>query len=37
MIKASTLLAAAIVTIPVLAAAIHLYGPRVGRILHGGQ
>lgn len=37
MIKGPTLFVIAAVIVLALAAAIHLYGPHLGRLIHGGQ
>jgi hypothetical protein len=37
MITGRTLFIAGIVLVVALAAALHFYGPHLGRILHGGQ
>jgi hypothetical protein len=37
MLSSKVLLAIAVVLVIALALAIHLYGPHMGRILHGGQ
>jgi hypothetical protein len=37
MITGRTLFIAGIVLVVALAAALHVYGPHLGRILHGGQ
>jgi hypothetical protein len=37
MIKGTTWFAIAVIVVIALALAIHLYGPHLGRLIHGGQ